>query len=76
MAIFITWMQTDMLYIFTNTLSILFINTISTTVGTFMKEWLRDDKVGWLIINVKTIYRSEVEFIAQITAYTQMILNA
>ena len=76
MAIFITWMQTDMLYIFTNTLSILFINTISTTVGTFMKEWLRDDKVGWLIINVKTIYRSEVEFIAQIMAYTQMILNA
>ena len=76
MAIFITWMQTDMLYIFTNTLSILFINTISATVGTFMKEWLRDDKVGWLIINVKTIYRSEVEFIAQIMAYTQMILNA
>jgi hypothetical protein len=69
MGVYLTFIQTNMLYIFTNTLSVLFINSISTTVGTFMKEWLRDDKTGWLITNVKTINRSEIEFISQMAAY-------
>ena len=37
MSVYLTYNQTDMLYIFTNTLSVLFINSLSTTVATFMK---------------------------------------
>jgi hypothetical protein len=66
--------QTRMLDIFTNAAGILFINSIPSTVGTFMKMWIMDDKEGFRILKIPTMYRPQVELYSKMICYVQMIM--
>ena len=66
--------QTKMLDIFTNAAGILFINSIPSTIGNFMKIWLMDDKEGFRILKIQSQFRPQVELFSKMICYVQIIM--